>query len=500
MKKTGICIVGLVLGLAVGCAVPISNVALNAPSVPLADRRGNHTRAELFADVVPLQSNRPSNVGEPAIVLPATQKAVAADTGPGGQGGYFAGLAISGGGSRSANFAAGCMLQLQRVGVLQHVGYISSVSGGSLPAAYYCVSGEEWNPGNVQKKMSQAFADEMVRRVFTPGTLAAFAFTDYDRSDLLADIFSKWLYNHDGRPLTFADLRPDRPRLLINSTDLQSGQRFVFCNETFDELNSDLAKYPIAYAVTASSAVPVALHPVTLRDYSTVFKEYRHLIDGGVADNLGVQTLVETYQAQEDEARKAGRPDPYPRGAVFLVIDAHTDFDVDLSGQSHIGLFDDLKAAAGLTSTSLLNRVSSATLSDLIVRNAAGGETADTLRAQITALQSDGYLRLTDRSSHDVRVVYMDLSQVAALHDLPFAGFANHLNDIDTYFSIPADEAFQLYQAADLLVKQRFERHLREIAADLSSSAISPATAPAASAISPTSLPTGSPSLPAKVP
>ena len=36
---------------------------------------------------------------------------------------------------------------------------------------------------------------------------------------------------------------------------------------------------------------------MTLRDYYlTAFKQYRHLIDGGVADNLGVQTLVETYQ------------------------------------------------------------------------------------------------------------------------------------------------------------------------------------------------------------
>jgi len=33
--------------------------------------------------------------------------------------------------------------------------------------------------------------------------------------------------------------------LLINATDLQSGQRFVFANESFDAINSDLSKYPI---------------------------------------------------------------------------------------------------------------------------------------------------------------------------------------------------------------------------------------------------------------
>jgi hypothetical protein len=38
----------------------------------------------------------------------------------------FIGLAISGGGSRAAVFAASVMLQLERIGVLQHVQYISS--------------------------------------------------------------------------------------------------------------------------------------------------------------------------------------------------------------------------------------------------------------------------------------------------------------------------------------------------------------------------------------
>ncbi|HEX4123969.1 MAG TPA: patatin-like phospholipase family protein [Tepidisphaeraceae bacterium] len=463
-----------------GCAAPTINVALNGLNVPLEDRRVNHTRAEVFGEIVPLGAGRMRTIAEPGIVMPST-RAAAREPGAEAQSGYFVGLAISGGGSRSANFAAACMLQLQRLGVLQHVGYISSVSGGSLPAAYYCVSGNEWNPGNVQAKMSQAFADEALRRAFLPWNIVTFLFTNYDQSDLLADVFSRRLFSRGGRGLTFADLRPDRPRLLINATDLQSGQRFVFCNESFDALNSDLAKYPIAYAVTASSAVPVALHPITLRDYSTIFPEYRHLIDGGVADNLGVQTLVETYNAQVDAAARAGRADPYPRGAVFLVIDARTDFDVDLANQSHIGMLDNLKAAAGLTSTALLNRVSTATLSDLIVRNAEGSETAHTLRQQIAALQTTGYLQLKDRSHHEVQVVYINLSQIAALHDLPFAGFANHLNDIDTYFSIPAGQAYWLYEAADLLISRRFERRLREIADDLSTAgaATAPATAPA---------------------
>src|SRR5258706_8198672 len=98
--------------------------------------------------------------------------------------------------------------------------------------------------------------------------LTAF-FTAYDRSDLLAEVFEKNLFTRNGRPMTFGDLRADRPRLLINATDLQSGRKFVFCDQSFDELNSDLSKYPIAWACAASAAVPMLLHQVTLRDYST---------------------------------------------------------------------------------------------------------------------------------------------------------------------------------------------------------------------------------------
>src|SRR2546425_7415806 len=51
--------------------------------------------------------------------------------------GRFIGLALSGGGSRSANFSAAVMLELQRLGILEQVDVISAVSGGALTAAYY---------------------------------------------------------------------------------------------------------------------------------------------------------------------------------------------------------------------------------------------------------------------------------------------------------------------------------------------------------------------------
>ena len=292
---------------------------------------------------------------------------------------------------------------------MRHVDYISSVSGGSLTGAYYCAGrDDEWNPVNLQERLTRSFATEMIWRSLLPWNLFAFTFTDWDRSDVLAEIYRKTLFERKGAAVTFADMRIDRPRLLINSTDLQTGRRFVFCNETFDDMNSDLAKYPLASAVAASSAVPVVLHPVTLRDFSTTFKQYRHLIDGGVSDNLGVQTLVETYASQIESATKSARPDPYPHGAVFVVINAQTRFNARLSSVSDVGLLTSITTSMGLTSHTLVNRAGSATLAETIVDNAADDETAKEIRAQ----DSPNSTRRGSRTSatvarHDVKVIYI---------------------------------------------------------------------------------------------
>ena len=367
------------------------------------------------------------------------------------------------------------MFQLQRVGILDRVDYISSVSGGSLTAAYYCVSDKDWNPEAVQRKLTHPFANDVIYRFIQPWNMLALALSDWDRSDLLADSFRTTLFSRDGRGLTYADLRQDRPHLLINTTDLQSGRRFVICDESFDELNSDLSKYPLAYAVTASAAVPVLMHQVTVRDYSTIFKQYRHLIDGGIVDNLGVQTLVETYQAQTDAAAAAGRPSPYPNGAILLVIDAKTRFDAKLSDKGDIGLFESLKAGAGLSTTALLNRASTATLADIIVQYSPGDVSAKTLRDEIKTLEHEGYLELNERDGRPVKVVHLALSRVNELGKLPFASFSESVNNIATYFNIDPTEAYNLYEAAELLVREKFELRLKAIAAELHGGAARPA-------------------------
>ncbi len=468
----------VVPALLVGCSY--ANRPLNDVSVALEERARNATRAATFAAVDAPRYPRPPGPASEREVRSAGPAAAAdpVDTVPDG---YFVGLAISGGGSRSANFAAACMLQLQRVGLLKRVDYIASVSGGSLAAAYYCLHGDGpggWNPKEVQRRLTHPFANDMLIQGIMPWTWVALLLSDYDRDDMLARTLQNNLFTaQNGHGQTYGDLRADRPRLLITATDLQSGRRFVYCNETFDQINSDLSKYPVAYAVAATSSVPVLLHEVTLRDFTTIFPQYRHLIDGTINDNLGIETLVETYRSQEEAARSGHRPDPYPNGAVFIVLDARVEYDQDISTQSDTGFITALTSAAGLTGSALLNRASAAGLDDVVIKNAPDTATAREVRAALAKLDADGYTEFKTVGGHPIRVAHMALTQLESVSELPYRSFQESVNSTSTYFNIDPEKAYQLYVAAELLMRNKFEPQFRAILNEMDGP---PATRPAA--------------------
>lgn len=79
-------------------------------------------------------------------------------------------------------------------------------------------------------------------------------FTPQGRTCAAARLYDRTIF-HGAR---FADLqRGDRPLVIINSSDFESGDRFAFLQGYFGLLCSDLSSFPIADAVAASSAVPV---------------------------------------------------------------------------------------------------------------------------------------------------------------------------------------------------------------------------------------------------
>ncbi len=230
----------------------------------------------------------------------------------------FVGVAISGGGSRAANFSAAVLFDLQDLGFLQTVSAISSVSGGSLTAAYYGLYGhdpERWNRRRLRELLLKDFQSRWLVRWFLPQNVLRYWFTDFDRSDIMTGVFDGILFGKK----TFGDMPPAGPKILINTTNLTTGRQFRITDQDFRTLQSRLDTYPISYAVMASAAFPGAFNNVTLQNYSSRSRRahYVHLFDGGPSDNLGIKTLLRLLREQ------LYRTGEGPKGCFLFVIDAY---------------------------------------------------------------------------------------------------------------------------------------------------------------------------------
>ena len=237
--------------------------------------------------------------------------------------GVFVGVSISGGGSRAASFGAAILQELDEIGFLKNLSAISSVSGGSIPAAYYALNRNkpQWKWETFRRLMATDFLTPFIRSYLLPTNLARTALTNFDRSDLMADTFDDTIFHG----ATFANLNQTTgPKLLINATSVTAGgEKFIFSEESFIILNSDISKFGISRAVMASGAFPGVFNNVTLAKFNSDLEEdykhfqltkssshsakrltpkhYEHLLDGGPSDNLGVNSLMLAARIYADQ-------------------------------------------------------------------------------------------------------------------------------------------------------------------------------------------------------
>jgi predicted acylesterase/phospholipase RssA len=266
----------------------------------------------------------------------------------------FIGIALSGGGSRAANFSAAVLFELDRLGILSKATALSAVSGSSLPTAYFGLYGRDqrhWNVDAVRAQMQKDFEIRWFGRWFLPQNILAYWFTNFNRSDIMKEVLDSNLFQHK----TFGDMGSGLPRILINSTTLTEGKRFVFSEERFKALNSRIDTFPIANAVMASSAVPAAFHDMTLRDHSgTKAETYEHVVDGGSTDNLGVTTLLTMVKALY-----SGKD--HPKGCFLFVVDSYPypqypPFKHQADTRAGIDFFLDTNVAAASADALLMAR------------------------------------------------------------------------------------------------------------------------------------------------
>jgi NTE family protein len=174
-------------------------------------------------------------------------------------------LAFSGGGTRAAALAYGVIEELrdtevmvdrEKVSLLSEVDSISGVSGGTFPASYYALFGDRIFEDFEARFLKKNVEGALLLRMLPPWTFVALMTPFLGRSDIAAKYYDKHIF---GRA-TFADLREaPGPRVFINATDLSSGERFTFTQDTFDLICSNIDSMPIATAVAASSAPPVTV-------------------------------------------------------------------------------------------------------------------------------------------------------------------------------------------------------------------------------------------------
>jgi len=235
--------------------------------------------------------------------------------------GRFIGLAISGGGSRAAVFGGAMLRELHRLGLLQQVDVLSAVSGGALPAAYYALDGyrDIYFSNGFLERMGHDFQSDMRGRFLSPGNLVTNWFTEATKSDTVVQVLDEQLFHN----ATFADLNPDRPKLLLNATDALTGEPFVISDESFAGLSSPLSSFGVARAVYMSAAYPGVFNPVPLygkaSSSGSTTRPTVLAYDGGPVDNLGVKTLVNLLRNADQGAPIAAR---FPAGCLIISVDA----------------------------------------------------------------------------------------------------------------------------------------------------------------------------------
>jgi len=387
-------------------------------------------------------------------------------------------LAFSGGGTRAAALSYGVMQELRdtsiagngkRIRLLDEIDAISSVSGGSFTAAYYGVFGEQLFTTYERDFLRQSVQSILIKRLLSPAHWFKSLFTAFDRTEMAIDLYDRMVF----KGATFADIPAERPYININATDLAGGMRFSFTQERFDLLCSDLSKFSIARAVTASSAVPMAFPSVVLKNYADRcdvsqtrgwqllseaetgsasqerlvegLKSYRdvanrrfvHLVDGGIADNLGLRAMIEHLDTMGDEIFAHLLQQP-PRNVLIILVNAETKPDRVIEKTAH-------KPSISAT----VSAISNAQISRYNL------ETRDDMRRYVEEFEARA-----EQHNLPTRIYYVEVE----FDDVPITEASRFLNNLPTSLELDDEDLDKLIATARMLLRHEpeFEQFLQQ--------------------------------------
>jgi NTE family protein len=304
-------------------------------------------------------------------------------------------MSFSGGGTRAAAFSYGVLEELRRTEIvvngqrrrlLDEVDLITGVSGGSFTALAYALHGERLFDEYEQRFLKRDVEGELLSRALNPFNWWKFVGGTAGRSELAAELYDEILFEN----ATFADLlQKDGPVAIATGTDISTGYRLAFFQNDFDLICSDLNSVHLSRAAATSSAVPVVLSALTYDNYggtcgyqypawfdavtrtegrarptarafqrylamesfqNSKDRPYIHLVDGGVADNIGIRGVIETLEELGASAKFRGQVGfGVVKRIVILVVNSHaspkTDWDQE---EDPPGMFAQLLQSSGV--------------------------------------------------------------------------------------------------------------------------------------------------------
>lgn len=222
-------------------------------------------------------------------------------------------LVLSGGGFRAVLFHVGVLWRLNELGVLGRLARISSVSGGSIASGLLAVRWKRLSFNTYG--VATNFSDEVVN------PLREFCSLNIDVTSIISGALNPFksagqevadeYRKHLGMDVSLQAL-PDTPRFVFNSTNYATGTSFRFSKPYAGDYRIGLITAPtfdVATAVTCSSAFPPVLAPIEIDVDPALFErvpgadlwdkeDFRkrlQLADGGVYDNLGLETAWGRY-------------------------------------------------------------------------------------------------------------------------------------------------------------------------------------------------------------
>jgi NTE family protein len=234
----------------------------------------------------------------------------------------FVGLALSGGGFRAALFHLGSLWRLNELGWLKRLAEVTSVSGGSITAAYL---GLHWSNLKFEANgIATNYVDEIIpplrdfcSRTIDIGSLVAGFIDPFRRPiELIASHYRRGLFGEK----TLQDLPSDNegPRFTIYATNLQTGVSVRLSRPYLADYRLgkiDTPHIQLATAVAASCAFPPIMCPLIIKWKPCDWTDWEDdedgkdevpfdkdklrstmlLTDGGVYDNLGLERVWDRY-------------------------------------------------------------------------------------------------------------------------------------------------------------------------------------------------------------